>query len=545
MKVSEAVIKMLEHKNVKYVFGIPGAHILSLYDELSRSNIKSIQVTQEQSAGFMADGYARIAHEPGIILTTAGPGVLNVINSIAQAYVESSGVFLIGANCKQNLWGRGCYHELKTPDVQINILKEITKYSGRVIEGVEVWSTMSRAFDLCYSGRPRPVYVEFPEDVFEADAGELLLFESNKGLPEISPIEVESVLELLSKSKKPLIIAGGGVVIAQAQEELINFAQKLSIPVTTTIMGKSSCPSSFSYNFGFCGPFFSNSATISKVLDADLIIALGTRFDELATGFFSLKLNGKLIHIDIDSSELNKNYKCDLSVVSDVKIFLSKINQEIDKRGVFNYKKECSPNEGNLNYKSPLTNTRFVSPEVFLDKVQKRLLGKKSIFVGDAGNSSSWLVGMEVDKDQIIVTPSGYNSMGFSVPAAIGAKLASPESKVLCICGDGSFLMTGLEVLTAIANNISIICVVLHDKRYNMLTLFQDKKYSGRYSGTLINTFNFSDFINANGGLGILINDNSEIDAALDRALSYKGVTLIEVMVDSGLVPPVLSKLKN
>lgn len=545
MKVSEYIVKFLESKKVEYVFGIPGAHVLSVYDELLKSPINSVQVTHEQSAGFMADAYSRISHKPGIVLTTAGPGVLNVVNATAQAFVESSALFVIGANCKKKLWGKGCYHELKTPDAQMNIFKEITKFSSRVFDGNEAVEKIEAAYQICCEGRPRPVFLEIPEDVFDDNVKDELKFNEKKS-EKIKPSEkeIDEFMAKLKSSKSPIIIAGGGIIISEAQDELMEFSKKLKIPLTTTIMGKSSCPSSFEYNLGFCGPFFSNPLTVNKILNSDLIIAIGTRFDELATGFFTLKINGKLIHVDIDSSEFNKNYVCDLAICSDAKFFILSILNRLNENNLIEFEKSFLPlvdeQKVDLNTKSEKVNPNFL-----ISALSKNFMDKSSIFVGDAGNSSSWLLGLPIQKNQSIITPSGYNSMGFSVPGAIGAKLAAPNKEVVCICGDGSFLMTGLELLTAIAKEIKVICIVLHDKEYNMLTIFQDKNYGGRYSDTFINTFNFAEFINQNGGLGILVNKNEEIDLALKKAIDYKGVSLIEIMIDSEFVPPILSKLKN
>lgn len=549
MKVSEYIVKFLEKKDVTYVFGIPGAHVLSVYDELLKSDIQSIQVTHEQSAGFMADVYSRVSHKPGVILTTAGPGVLNVVNATAQAFVESSALFIIGANCKKKLWGKGCYHELKTPDAQMNIFNQITKFSTRIFAGDEVIQKMENAYAICCEGRPRPIFLEIPEDVFEEDVkGDFNYNIKKVENPKPSESEVNEFLIKLKSSKSPIIISGGGVIISAAQDELIEFSKKLNVPITTTIMGKSSCPSLFEYNLGFCGPFFSNPMVINRVLNSDLVIAIGTRFDELATGFFTLKIQGKLIHVDIDPSEFNKNYSCDMAICSDAKRFLSIVLNKINQNNINEYKKVFLPLDTKLtsdsNKKLPSIKNK-VSPDVLISEIGKCFINKESIFVGDAGNSSSWLLGLQIQKNQLIITPSGYNSMGFSVPGAIGAKLASPNSNVICLCGDGSFLMTGLELLTAIAKKIKIICIVLHDKEYNMLTIFQDKNYGGRYSDTFINTFNFAEFINTNGGLGILVSKDEDITLALKKASSYEGVSLIEVMIDSDLVPPILSKLKN
>jgi acetolactate synthase-1/2/3 large subunit len=543
MKGAELFVKCLEAEGVKHVFGIPGTHVLAVYDELHKTGIKSIQVTHEQGAGFAADVYARTTKKPSVVLVTSGPGALNTVNSVAQAFVESAPLIIFATNVNKHLWGKGCYHELEHPDSQLKIFKEITKYTVRVNSANEIPKIVSDAFKKAVEGRPRPVFVEIPENVFEEETTEKAIVQVSISTPTIENEKIENFFNILEKSKNPLIIAGGGIIISSAEEELKEFSEALNIPVSTTIMGRSAIPTNHKLCVGYCGPAVALMSTIKLVMEADTIIAIGTRFDELATGFFSLKLNGKLIHIDIDETEFGKNYPCEMKIKGDAKDFLKKAIAQI-KAGKFQKKFSYTPTPIQPQ-KSTIDEIGLVNPENLIEEIINQLADKKTILVGDAGNSSPWLLGCKSLENHRIITPSGYNSMGFSTPGALGAKLASPESEVIAISGDGSFLMTGMELLTAIKNKIDLTCVILHDGRYNILTLFQDIRFEGRYHDTLIKTFDFSEFGKIIGAETIKISSNSEIKKSVTKALSLKGVKIIEALVNPTIVPPLLSRLKQ
>jgi len=541
---SKTLVKSLETQNVKYIFGIPGTHVLSVYDELSRSSIKTILVTQEQSAGFMADVYGRVSHTPGVILVTSGPGLLNTVNATAQAFVESSPVVIIGSQCNQKLWGKGLYHELKSPNVQLNIFKEITKISKRVHKAEEISHSVSEIFFEVTNERARPVFLEIPEDVFEQSAKNSICTIKKEYKKKPSKEELNQFMKLLELSSNPILIAGGGVVSSESQLELLEFSKLLNIPITNTFMGKSACPTDFENYAGLCSGILAIEETRDLLKESDLVIALGTRFNEIGTGFFTLKLSRNLVHVDIDPTEFNKNYSASLTILSDIKEFLKEVTNLIKKdKHTFKLKQKFLITKPTFGIQ--MKTDDLVNPALFFKYLFDILRDKKTVFIGDSGNSSLWLIDSESTLNHLIITPSGYNSMGFSVPGAIGAKLAAPERIVIAVCGDGSFLMTGLEFLTAIKYGIKIIVIVLHDNLYNILTFFQNLKYGGRLSDTIIKTFDFAKFANDLGALGISINSNAEINSAITKALAHSGPCLLDVKIDSAILPRLLSVLKN
>lgn len=539
---AEALVKSLEVNGVKYVFGIPGTHILAVYDRIAASSVKSILVTHEPSAGFMADVYGRVSKKPGVILLTSGPGALNVVNAIAQAYVESSPVVTIASQVNQKLWGKGAYHELKSPDVQFEIFKQITKLSSRASTAKEIPRLIDEAISEAVDGRNRPVYLEIPENLFEEPSSDI---QSKKNItikrrPAIS--ELKEFINKINLAKRPIIIAGGGIVSSQAQKELEIFSERLNIPIATTFMGKSACRSDYIGNIGLCSGILADETTNNAINNSDLIIGIGTRFDELATGFFSLKMPNEFIHIDIDSSEFNRVYPATLTINSDAKQFLI---MAIDSIKSISKKIKLTVTTEKVAYANRTSNSNIVNPNNLMYQLFDQLHDKKTIFVGDSGNSALWLIESNSNKNHTIITPSGYNSMGFALPGAIGAKLADPEKTVIAICGDGSFLMTGLEFITAVKYGVKIIAIVLHDNRYNILTFFQDIKFGGRHTDTNISTFDIARFANEVGGEGISINDDSEIAPMLSKALKSKKPCIIDVRINPIILPKLSQILAN
>ncbi len=544
---AKVLVKSLESQKVEYIFGLPGTHILAVYDELLNSNIKTILVAHEQGAGFMADAYGRVTRKPAVAMVTSGPWLLNIINSIAQAFVESSPVVLIGSHINQKLWGKGCYHELKHPNAQLNIFQEVTKMTRRISSANEIPSAVSDAFFQAQSDRQRPVFLEIPENVFEEHSTDEQmvygpLMPSKKLAAEA---DIELALRKLKAAKTPLIIAGGGVVSARAQCELMAISEFLSIPVLTTLVGKSSCPTDFKNNLGLCSGILASDTAKEKLHNADLVLALGTRFDEVATGFFTLKLPKELIHVDIDANEFNRVYPASMSIVADTRNFLSQLLNMAGADFESLTISQTYQRKKIENVSLKLLHSNVVNPKLLFKRLFDILADKKAIFIGDAGNGSMWLMDCTANLNHLVITPSDYNSMGFSLPGAIGAKLAAPDEVVVAICGDGSFLMTGMEFLTAVRYNIRIVCIVLHDRLYNILTFFQDLKYSARHTNTDITTFDFAKFANDVGGLGLSLESDSEIDVVLGKALSHDGPVLIDTKIDPRVLPPLLDILKK
>lgn len=551
MKAAKVLVDCLINEGCKYVFGIPGTHNLAIYDELYKSKeIKSILVTHEQCAGFMADIYGRVSHSPGVAIVTTGPGALNSVNSLAQAFVESSPVILLATQCNSRLQGKGCYHELSHSNAQLNIFKEVTKWASRIDSVETLPDVISEAFFKCKSDRPRPVYLEIPENLLAEEISEKPLSPIKEPLkPKASEKELLTFIKLVKEASFPVILAGGGILCADAKKELVEFSEAFNIPIMTTAMGKSSCPSNFKLNLGLGCGLFSTPAAQEYIKKSDLIIAIGTRFNEFGTGFFTLKFSGKLIHIDVDKKEINKNYPAFFYIVADAKIFLKQIISFVNKAALkinrdLYIDKITSKSSSFPSNLIKQENIGFVDVGLLLSKIIESVYDEPAIFIGDAGNSSPWLLGSTMGSDHLVITPSGYNSMGVSVPGGIAAKLASPKSHVFSISGDGSFLMTGLETLTAVRNKIKFTIIVLHDERYNTLAFFQKLKYDGRYADTKLQTFGFADFMNRIGGRGIKLSSNETIKTSIKDALSFNGPSLIEAKVHPDSLPYLFEPLK-
>ena len=550
MKGSEILVKILEEENVKHLFGIPGDHNLAVYDALKNSPIKVIVPTHEPAVGFMADVYGRITGNPGVALLIAGPGVLNTVNAVAQAYVESSPMIVIATQCDSTQWGKGLYHELKHPDAQMNIFKDITKWQTRVKKADEIPEKISKAINIAMSDRKGPTYVEIPKDIFLQESAYKRPHKTEPQLKRAEQSKVRNAVDILLKAKSPLIYAGGGAKASNASKEILKLAEWLDIPVTTTLMGKGVIPEDHPLFLGCGAGMIGNKPAVNMFLNSDAMLAIGTRFDEVGTGFFTIKVPKNLIHLDIDKGEINRNYPAKVELVGDAKTVLKQILDELSRRHINKRKgliekdiKKIREEELAELKEEIKEGGKLVDPLSLVSAVGNLLSKKGAVVIADAGNSLLWALEYPVSKSHSIFMPAGYNSMGFAVPGAISAKLASPSKTVLGICGDGSFLMTGMEFATAIKYNLDINVIVLHDNKYNILELFQDLHYNGRHTGTSLQTFNFADFANMLGGLGIEIKNQDEIEKKLKKGLAYKGPTLFDVYIDPKKLPPISKRL--
>lgn len=549
MKGAEILVKALEEEGVRYVFSIPGNHTLSVHDALNKSSIKSIIPTHEPAVGFMADVYGRITREPGVALLTVGPGALNTVNPVAQAYVESSPIVVIASQCDSSKWGKGLYHEMEHPEVQTEIFKEITKWQTRINSADEISEKITNAFYHAKNGRPRPVYVEIPENIFIQETEYVPHQRKEVPKKEAKRSEINEVINILLEAESPVIYAGGGVKSSNASQELIELAELLEIPVATSLMGKGVIPEDHKLSLGCGAGRLGNKAAVHLVTNADVMLAIGTRFNEVGTGFFTLDIPPNLVHIDIDEKEINKNYQATLGIVGDAKIVLRQLLDGLSKRKITKKREDIQRKIAEIKareraeiQKDLSDKSELIDPINIMYDLAKLVTGE-SIIIADSGNSFLWVLEYPILKTQSIFIPAGYNSMGFSIPGAISAKLALPSKTVIGICGDGSFLMTGMEFLTAVRYNIDIKIIVLHDNRYNILSFFQDLKYGGRYVDTLLNTFNFAKFANDLGGFGIEITNSKELKKSLKMGLDHKGPTLFDVYVDPKKQPIISRRL--
>jgi len=526
MTGGQAVVKALEKEGASIVFGLPGVHILGIYDALYDSKIRHVLVRHEQSAAFMADAYSRTTGRVGVCLTTMGPGTTNAVTALATAYCDSSPVLLITGQIPSKLVGKGkgALHEVD----QLSILRPLTKWNKCVKKVEEIPPTIHQAFKSMKLERPRPIQIEIPIDILEA-AGEVdFTWQEDDVLqkPSGSREAIEDAVLLLADSKAPIILAGGGVLRSGATEELIKMAEILSAPVITTIMGKGAIPDDHPLSLG-C---LARGGPIEEVLaEADVVLALGTRFSATSTKNWTIKFPENLIHVDIDEAEIGKNYATKVGIVGDAKLVL--------QRMLFQLKNRIQVTKAGWLHRVMNVKRRMRSELELSDRTEirtvleiRRVLDRDAIVAADVTIPAYWMVRIfEVYRPGTLLYPAGYVAMGFGLPAAIASKLAYPERQVVALCGDGSFLMTCQELATAVENSVNIPVVVYNNQGYGILKYAQKLKFSSRHIGVDLTNPDFLRFAEAFGAKGLRVDAISQLKPCLEEALRSDKPTVIDV----------------
>ena len=533
MKLSgaEIVVKCLEKEGVQVVFGIPGGAIMPLYDAIYRTaSFKSILAKHEQGAAHAADGYARVTGKVGVCIATSGPGATNLVTGLANAHLDSIPIVAFTGQVPTNIIGTDGFQEVDISGISI----PITKNNYIVRDVNELASVIKEAFHIARTGRPGPVLVDLPKDVqfaytdFEYPKKDKFLGyqPSVKG----NDKQIKSAAREILKAKKPVINAGGGIINSNASKELQELAFKANIPVTTTLMGIGSFPENHSLSLGMLGmhgTYYANYA----VQNADLIIALGTRFDDRVTG----KLNefgskAKIIHIDIDPAEIGKNVLVDIPIVGDLKKILQKLNPQVTNKN----EKEWLKTIAELKSKYPLTyeNNEELKPQYIIEKIYEAT-GGDAIIVTSVGQHQMWAAQyFQYTQPRSFISSGGLGTMGFGLPAAIGAKIGCPKRNVVCISGDGSFQMNIQEIATALKNDLSIIVVLMNNGYLGMVRQWQEFFFERRYAETTLNgNPDFIKLVEAYGGTGIRVSNKKELKPALEKALSSKGFILLDCLI--------------
>ena len=529
MNASEAVVQALENNGVDFVFGLPGVHNLPLFDALrSSSRIRTIIVRNESGASFMAQGYARTRWKPGVCLLAPGPGVTNAMTGIAEAYVSSTPLLVLAGGIQQASFGKGVIHEV---DHQ-SLLASITKWRGMADSFEEVLPLLEKAFDEATTGRPRPTFLEIPLDV-----------QSSQGEPQvpkpkavtrttIEPAKVSLAARLLLGAERPVIIAGGGVLSAQASALTCSLSEKVGVPITTTITAKEVIPDASPLSLGL----LNDEVAWKIVSEADVLLALGCRFAQRSTSAWSLRLNGKLIHVDIDPSEIGKNYPAELGIVGDVGDFLSPLLKEVDGR-------ERQPSEGrlreigelkaerNARYEEKLTSDEVpLKPQRVMKELSEALEGDV-VVTFDSGNNAWWpMMFLESKEGRRFLFPSGNVSMGFSLPAALGARCVA--EKVVCVTGDGGLMMQLAELATAIQEGLDVTVLILNDGGYGAIRHYQRYNFGERYIGVNLHNPDFARVAEAFGAEGVRVDTPRDLESQLREALRSRRVTVLDVRID-------------
>jgi len=533
---AKALIKSLENEGVKVIFGIPGGAILPVYDALRDSSIRHILVRHEQCAAHAADGYARASGRVGVCMATSGPGATNLVTGIATAYMDSSPIVAITGQVARHMIGRDAFQEA---DI-IGITTPITKYSFQIQDAEDVPRVVKEAFYLAVEGRPAPVLIDFPVDVQREEAEIDLEAEipprANKLVKEPHPLQVKRAAEALLNAERPVMLAGGGVIISNASEELRALAELLMIPVTITLMGKGSFPENHPLYIGRVG-MHGSAAANKLIMEADVILAIGTRFSDRSTGRFdTFARDATLIHVDIDAAEIGKNIKPDIPIVADAKQALKAIHDAVkdlsrkDTSTWLQRVKEVKESIEKLDQRP----ADELSPKNVIREI-RRLLPADGIVTTGVGRNQMWAaLYLEVYHPRTFITSGGLGTMGFGLPAALGAKVAKPNSIVVDIDGDGSFLMTERELATSIVEEIPVIVVIMNDGWLGMVKYWQDLFYGRRYCATCLRR-GVPDFVKlaeAYGANAERPQSLQEFSRAFKEAMSSDKTTVIDVWIN-------------
>ena len=516
---AEIMVKCLENEGVSVVFGYPGAAICPFYDELYKgSQITHILVRQEQNAGHAASGYARVSGKAGVCVATSGPGATNLITALATAYLDSIPMVAITGQVRSDLLGRDVFQEVDITGA----CEPFTKHSYLVKRTEDLPRIFKEAFHLASTGRPGPVLIDIPIDMQTNEIPEFIYPQKAEIIgykPRITghPLQIRKAVELLASAKRPVICAGGGGVSSNARRELMQFTQKTSIPVVSTMMGIGIFPSRHPLYLGMLGSHGVRAAN-KAIHGADLLILCGARVGDRAMAApGQITEKAKVIHIDIDPAEIGKNMKADIPIVGDIRSVLGSLTEKISYQAPQAWLDEVQSWKENIS--CPPSVEGYVNPKRFILTLSEKL-PEKSVYVADVGQNQIWSANHFQVKEGRFLTSGGLGTMGYSVPAAIGAKLAKPQRQVVAVCGDGSFQMSFNELGTICQNRIDVKIVVMRNARLGMVRELQDNLYGGRHS----------DFVALAGAYGIAaqeINDDSQIDGAIDAMLSHKGAYLL------------------
>ncbi len=531
ISVSEAIIRCLEEEGVKTVFGYPGATICPFFDALTKSDIRHILVRTEQNAGHAANGYARMTGKPGVCVVTSGPGATNLITGISTAYMDSIPMVIITGQVSSELLGRDVFQEV---DITGSV-EPFIKHSYLVKDPTQIGRIFKEAFFIAGSGRPGPVLIDIPVDVQKA----LIKFSYPKEvhIRSYKPStkghigQIRRAKDAVMNAKRPLICVGGGAFGARAKKELLSFAEKTGLPIVHTMMGISAIPSDYPLDYGMIGMHGVKVANYA-VSRSDVLILVGTRIgDRSVPNPNNISKRKTVIHIDIDPAEIGKNVEATIPVVGDVKLILKQLCEEFDSVDCEKWVDELNGVRTSTEYDySDRENS--VNPKLFVKKLSEKA-PKKSVLVADVGQNQIWSANGFAFPDGRFLTSGGMGTMGYSVPAAMGAKLAKPNREVIAICGDGSFQMSFMELATLCQHDVPVKIIVMCNNRLGMVRELQYKHYDNNLSAVFLD--GSPDFVKLAEAYGIStmrISKNDDIDLGIKELLSSKGPFLLEVTVD-------------
>jgi len=531
MTGAEALVQSLIAEGVEVIFGLPGVHAMPIYDALyDHQEIRYIGVRHEQAAAYMADGYTRSTGRVGVCLTTTGPGAANTVAAMAEAYSSSSPVLQICTQIHSSLVdkGKGALHDAKD---QLGMFRTVTGWNKRIESGEDIPGSVHLAITKMNTEHPRPIQLEIPVDLLSLDADVELPQSQDYQRQTGDEALIRETAEWLRTSQTPVIWAGGGVIASQATAELLELAELLQAPVLTTFMGKGAIPEDHPLSLGNWATGGDARDLLQGLLDgSDLMLAVGTRFSAISTGEWSLRLPERLIDINIDPTEMGKNYPASISISGDTKRILQGILARLKEAGVGDRVSRADEVEALRGVVHDIVAATQMGRLQVVEAIRETL-SRDAIVVNDMTMVSYTASRhFRVYEPRTFLYPSGFGSLGFGFPAALGAKVAWPQKEVVAICGDGGFMMGCQELATAIQHQINLPVLIFNNQGYGVLRETQDIDFSGRRLGVDLLTPDFVKFAEAFGTEGVKIEELEELGPALKNALQAQKPTLIEVI---------------
>ncbi len=537
---AQILIKMIRAEGIDTIFGYPGGAVIDIYDALAKQNgLKHILVRHEQGAVHAADGYARANKSVGVALVTSGPGATNAVTGIASAYLDSIPLVVFTGQVPTALIGNDAFQEV---DI-VGITRPCTKHNYLVKDVSKMAQTIKEAFHLARSGRPGPVLVDLPKDIVQTitDFKEPKKITLKSYKPNYKPNkkQLNKVVESIAKAKRPIIFAGGGVILSQASEQLTQLAQMANIPVTASLMGLGAFPGSDPLWLGMLGMHGTYRANMS-ISNCDLMIAAGVRFDDRVTGNVKkFAPDAKIVQIDIDPTSIHKNIEVQCPIVADCRTALQGIIELMKEKDPKTFKQNTTPWLDQINKWKESTPLKYeqgakvIKPQFVVEKLYELTKGD-AIITTEVGQNQMWAAQYyHFNKPNHFITSGGLGVMGFGLPAAIGAKAACPDKLVVDVAGDGSIQMNIQELMTAIESKIDVKVVILNNQYLGMVRQWQELFYEKNYSST--NMENAPDFVKlaeAYGAKGLRCTKPEDVESVLSEGLNTPGTVIMDFVVD-------------
>jgi acetolactate synthase-1/2/3 large subunit len=539
MTGAQILMKCLEREGVEHIFGYPGGVVIDIYDEISRTpGIKHILVRHEQAAVHAADGYSRASSKVGVALVTSGPGATNTVTGIASAYLDSIPIVVFTGQVPTGLIGNDAFQEV---DI-VGITRPCTKHNYLVKDVKDLAQTVHEAFYIARSGRPGPVLVDLPKDVSQGRTvpkfPETVKIKSYNPTYHANPRQVARALDVILQAQQPVLYTGGGIVLSDSSEELYKFATALQIPVTSTLMGLGGFPGDHPLWMGMLGMHGTYCANMA-VSQADVLIAVGARFDDRVTGKLTeFAPHAKIVHIDIDPSSISKNVKVDVPIVGDCKDALRQLNELLEEKPARNWpeiRQAWLDTVAQWEKSHPLTyvwDDQIIKPQYVIEKLYEFTKGEAYVTT-EVGQNQMWAAQFyKFKKPRRLMTSGGLGVMGYGFPAAMGVQVAQPEACVIDIAGDGSIQMNIQELITVVENKLPVKIAILNNSYLGMVRQWQQLFYEKRYSSTRIGAPDFVKLAEAYGAVGLRATKPEEVESVIKQALETPRPVIMDFKVE-------------